>query len=123
MIVSKDEFLLLVQKWKNSSASVRLVMVHSGGTEPRRMSTSLMIELEGTIVGVDTEESLIVFSVGNSGLVSIGFDDSLLIFGTASELPLSFAHVLAEGEEVEEMVSICLPSNQTISLFTLRQIA
>jgi hypothetical protein len=121
MILSKDEFLLLVQKWKNSSARVRFIMVHSG-PDPSLMSTGLMIALSGTITGIDSTGSLLVLSTGDDGLVSIGFDNALLVFGTQSDVPTSFAAMIAMNEEVDEIISISQPSNLVVSIFTLKQL-
>jgi hypothetical protein len=119
MIASREEFLLVVTNWMNSSAGVRLVF-KSGGNGTSPLSTALIIELIGEISGVDTSLDFVVFSPKDSGIVSIGFRESLLVFETPSDLSPSFASAIPEGEELEEMISIAQPSGTVVSLFTLK---
>jgi hypothetical protein len=117
MIVSKDEFLLLAQNWKNSSAQLRLVFVHGGKTTPENpVSSALVVKVSARIIEIDEEQSIIACSVGDDGLISIGFEESLIVFGTAEdELFKSLTKLASIEGEVVEMVTIRLDGEMNIS--------
>jgi hypothetical protein len=120
MIASKDEFLLLLANWKNSYAKVTMLLVHGGPATINPLSSAFILELSGTITGISGDDSFFVLGSGDTWLVSIGFEGADFHFETAQDLESSFADLIpGSGEtEVDEMISLLLPSGLKLFLLT-----
>ncbi len=110
MIVSKEEFLLLLTNWTNSSAKVTVLLVHSGTPSSDPLATAFMGVLSGEIARVDESVPLFVVKVGETGMISVGFEGAIFQFKTALDLEASFAGMLAGSGEIDELVTLQLPS-------------
>jgi|ERR1035437_1010492 hypothetical protein len=120
MNTSRDEFLLLMQNWKNSSPSVMLAVVYGDGTPPIPLSTSFMLRLKGKVIGIDGEGSFVALLVGEDGFISVGFDKASFDFKTVLDLSDSFTSDLLLKEELEEMVTLRQSSGLTVSFLALK---
>jgi hypothetical protein len=119
MDASRDEFLLLIQKWKNSSASVIIGIAH-GGSGPMPVSTSLIVRLKGTVVGIDETTSLVAFLIGEDGVMCFGFDNAEFSFGTLQDVPPESLPLFAVEEELEEMITMRQVSGLMVSFLMLK---
>jgi hypothetical protein len=122
MITSRDEFLLLLTKWKNSSATVSAFLVLGGKTTENPLSSALILELPASITGFDGEVSFLVLGNGETGLLSVGFEGAEFHFETAADLDPSFSAFLPESVEVDEMITLVLPTGLKLSLATLKRL-
>jgi len=120
MIVSREEFLLLAQNWRNSSATVRLVFKYGGKETPNPLSSALIVRLSVRILGIDEESSYIACAVGEDGLVSVGFGDSSIQFGVAEDTAFQSLVELENPKEVEEMATVCLATGLDISFIKFK---
>jgi hypothetical protein len=120
MIASKDEFLLLLTKWKNSSAKVCVCFVNGGSSTPNPLSSAFIVEVSGEIVGADPNDLYFVIGSKETGLVSVGFDGAQFMFETDTDLDPQFAAFVSASAKVDEMVSILLSSGLKLSLVTFK---
>jgi hypothetical protein len=119
MHVSRDEFLLLMQNWKNSSASVIFTAAH-GGSGSMPLSTALLVRVVGRVIGIDEEASFVSLLAGEEGVVSIGFLNAEFAFGTKLDLPASYPIIFPGDEEIQEIVTLRQSSGLLLSLVSLR---
>lgn len=120
MIVSRDEFLLLAQKWINSSAQLRLVTVFGGKTSDDPLSSAVIVKLSAQISGLDVEASMLTCSIGEDGVISIGFEGAYFDFGTSLDSKVAALSVV-DGQEIDEAVTVCLTSGLNFSFLSFRQ--
>jgi hypothetical protein len=120
MIVSREDFLLLVQNWKNSSARVRVFVVHEGSPSSDPLGGVFMGALLGEVTGVDSSASFFVVAVGEAGFISVGFSAAEFHFQTLSDLAPGFAEMVADSGEVDELITLALPSGIRLSCMTFK---
>jgi hypothetical protein len=118
MIVSRDEFLLLMQKWKNSSAQLRLLFI-SGGKTGRPLSSALIVKLSARISGIDADESFLACSVGPDGIISVGFEGASFDFGTPTDSTVAGINEVEE-REIDEAVSVGLTCGIVVVFLSFR---
>ena len=120
MISTRDEFVLLLAKWKNSSAKVTALLVHGGSTSSNPLSSAFISMLPFEVTGIDDKDSFFVLGDRETGTVSVGFEGAEFHFETAADLEPYFAVFVSESATVDEMVTIVLPSGLILSLSTFK---
>jgi ethanolamine transporter EutH len=93
------------------------MLVNGGKTSANPLSTALIVKLSVRVTGIDEAGSFVTFSVGDDEVISLGFDEATVHFGTELDFVPSFADIFADSEEVAEMVTVCLSSGLML-LFT-----
>ena len=121
MIASRDEFLLLAQKWINSSTQLRLVFILGGKTSDDPISSALTVKLSAQISGLDVNMSLLACSAGEDGIISIGFEGASFNFGTAMDSTVAGMAIAADGQEIDEAVTVCLSCGLNVSFLSFKE--
>jgi hypothetical protein len=119
MIVSRDEFLLLAQKWINSSAQLRLVIAFGGKTSADPISSALIVKLSARILDLDVDASMLTCSIGEDGLISIGFEGGYFDFGTSMDSTVAALSVV-DGQEIDEAVTVCLACGLNVAFLSFK---
>ena len=120
MIFSRDEFLLIVQKWINSSTRLRLTFIFGGKTSPDPLSSALIVNLSAKILGVDVFTSYLSCSTAEDGLISVGFEGAYFNFGTTMDPTVSALSVV-DAQEIDEAVTVCLTCGLNVSFFSFKE--
>ena len=114
MISTVEEFILLLKKWSNESARVRLI---ASFIDPQMPSCRGVIRLSGTVTGID--EQTRVFRIGQEEqFATIGFGGCRLGYGAGDDVGLSSQ--LPESEKLEDLVCLVAPSSVSICLYTVK---
>jgi hypothetical protein len=120
MICSKEEFLLLLQKWMSSSQ--RVVVTLSFGSLP--LSRLATVRISGLIQNLDEEEELFTL-VPDSGSfpegdhLTIGIDPWIFAYGDQREYSSAFGPDNF-GDGADEIVLMRHPNGIIMALFTLK---
>ena len=120
MVSSQEEFVLLLKKWRSASARVGLVFKTDASSE-MPLSTAMILSIWGTIEQISEAESFVVVKVGEFGVVSIGFADSLFNFDTSflgrDTRPVS--NFIDPSREIDELATVQTASGLMVTLYTV----
>lgn len=120
MVSSQEEFVLLLKKWQSASAQVGIAFKTDALSEIP-LSTAMVLSIRGTIEAISEAESFVVFKIGEMGLLSIGFENSLFNFTTsflgADAQPVP--NFLAPDREVDELATVRTASGLMVTFYAL----
>jgi hypothetical protein len=120
MVSSKQEFVLLLNRWKDANSEVGLTFKIDACSE-NPLSAALVFGLRGTIATINDADSFFALAVGEQGLISIGFENAWFNFATSFEVPNASSHTITGSpNEVDELITIVALGQHVITLFTLR---
>lgn len=120
MVSSKQEFVLLLNKWRDGNAEVGLTF-KTDATSEMPLSTALIFRLRGKIATISDAQSFFALDVGNQGLISIGFEGAWFNFETSFNVPPSSVHTITDSSgEIDELVTLVASSKHIVTLFTLK---
>lgn len=120
MVSSKQEFVLLLNKWKDANAEVGFTF-KTGASSEMPLSTALMFRLRGTIATISDAQSFLALAVGNQGMISIGFEDAWFNFETSFKVSPPAVHsITGSSGEIDELVTMVASSKHIVTLFTFK---
>lgn len=120
MVSSQEEFVLLLKKWRSASVQVGVAFRTDASSE-MPLSTAMILTIRGTIEAISEAESFVVFKIGESGCVSIGFRDSLFNFTTSflDSEGKQTTNFVDPDREIDELVTVRLASGLIVTFHTL----
>ena len=122
MISSIEEFVLLLRKWKSSSATVGL-LTKTNAFSLVPLSTSTIFSVHGVISAIDETRFFFVLSFGERDFVSVGYGEALINFSTSREVDENSelgALVATIGDLLDEVVTVTQKQGLLLTIYTLK---